>query len=443
MKISISDHFDYGRLLRYTASPIIMMVFTSIYGVVDGIFVSKYVGGNALASINIIWPMIMIVGSFGMMLGAGGSAVIARTMGENKPDDARRYFTTLIIAIGVTGIVLSSVCLIFLKPLSYLFGSSDLLLEDCLKYGQIMLAGTTFFMLQSAFQTLFSTAGKPKVGLFLTVFSGIANMTLDYLLIGVFGLGVRGAAAATVSSYLIGGLLPLLYFAGKNTSTLSFVPTRFYGKMLLESCFNGISEMVTNLSSSLVLVLFNRWLMKLAGEAGVSAISIIMYVDFPFRAIIFGFTIGIAPIIGYNYGANNIPELRNVFRMASRLVILMSLGMFLIGLGSRDLITSLFLEKTDPLYQLTRDGFSTYIWCYLTGGVSIFASSLFTALCSGKISGLISLCRGAILPVIMINLLGSLIGLNGIWMANPVSEAICCLISLLLIVINRNTYFYY
>lgn len=288
MKIQLSEHFTYSKLLRFIFPSIVMMIFTSIYGVVDGIFVSNYVGSTSFAAVNLIWPFVMATGAVGFMLGTGGSAIVAKTMGEGKEKRANEYFSMLIYVNAAAGILLSIIGFFFIRPITQLLGARETLLEEAVLYGRILLLGNAAFMLQNSFQSFFPVAEKPQTGLLVTVAAGITNMVMDYLLIAVFQLGLIGAAAATVLSYFVGGILPIFYFAKKNPSRLKLVKTKFYGRELLKSCTNGSSEMMSNLSMSIVNMLYNLQLIKIAGENGVAAYGVIMYVNFIFVAVFIG-----------------------------------------------------------------------------------------------------------------------------------------------------------
>ena len=314
MQIKLSDHFTYGRLLRYTLPTIVMIIFTSLYSVVDGLFVSNLVGDLALSAVNIAFPITMIIGAFGFMLGTGGSAIVARTLGEGKPELASRYFTLFIWCVAGLGVVLSIVTIAFIEPIMRFAGASDLLLEDCIAYGRILLAGSAVFMLQSAFQSFFSVAEKPKLGLLLSLAAGATNITFDYVFIALLGMGVTGAAWATVLGYCVGGVIPVVYFLLPRREGLRLVRTNFYGRELLHACINGSSELMSNISASVVGILYNIRLMDLLGEPGVAAHSVMMYVDFVFVAAFLGFSMGSAPIVSYHYGAENYDELKNIFR---------------------------------------------------------------------------------------------------------------------------------
>ncbi len=442
MRIQLSDHFSYNRLLRFTFPSIIMMVFTSIYSVVDGIFVSNFVGSNAISSVNIIFPLTTLVGAFGFMLGTGGSAEIARAFGEGRRRDARQYFTTLILTIIAIGIVTSVVCIVFIRPLSYLMGANDVLIEGCVTYGTILLIGNTFFMLQVSFQAFFVVAEKPKIGLALTIVSGLTNMVLDFVFVYVMELGLAGAAIATVMGYIVGGAVPLVYFLTHNSSLLHFEKTHVHKSMLLRSCGNGSSEMVSNISMSIVTVLYNLQMMHLAGEDGVAAISVIMYVNFIFVAILLGFSVGTAPIIGYHYGAGNHSELKNMFRKSIAIVAVVSIAMTVLAETVATPIVALFLGKGNPLSEMTVHGFKLYSLSFLICGLNIYGSSFFTALCNGKISAMISFLRALLLPSSLIYILPLLWGLDGVWLAVVAAELITALFTIWFFASQKKRYHY-
>ena len=441
MKIQLSDHFTAGRLVRFTLPSIVMMVFTSIYTVVDGLFVANFVGSNALASINIMMPMFLILGAFGFMLGSGGSAEVAKTMGEGREDDAKCYFTTLTIAVAVLGVLLTVGTIFFIRPLSYFMGASDLLIADCVTYGTICLIGNIPYMLQTFFQTFFITAEKPKLGMALTIASGVTNMVLDWLFIAVFQWGIAGAAIATSIGCAVGGFIPLLYFARKNTSRLHFVRPRLHWRMLLHSAGNGSSEMVSNASRALTTFLFNIQLMRLVGEAGVSAITIMQYVNFVFIAVMIGFSVGSAPVIGYHYGAQNHAELKGLFRICMTFIIAACLLMFVLSELVAGPLVTVFADS-QSLYEMTLRGFRLFAVSFAVVGVNIFASAFFTALCNGAVSAFISFVRTIVFEAGAVMLLPIVLGLDGVWLALPVAEGLALLVSVLCFVIFRKRYQY-
>lgn len=442
MNIQLSSHFNFKTLFRFTLPSVVMMIVTSIYSVVDGLFVSNLVGDNALAALNIIFPLTMIVGAFGFMLGTGGSAEVARVMGMGEQEKAKQYFTTLILTVLAGGALLSGLCLIFLRPLSILLGASELLLEDCLAYGAVMLAGSPLFLLQTSFQSFLVAAERPKMGLVLSLLAGVTNMALDYLFIAVLGWGIAGAGAATVCGYLVGGLIPLIYFLLPNKSTLRLVKTRLYPRMLLKSCANGSSELMSNISSSAVTVLYNHQLMALVGEAGVAALSVMMYINFIFVAAFIGFSMGAAPIFSYQYGAGNEAELKSLFRKCLTVIGVLSLVM---GLSAQFLaapLASVFVGYSPALWEMTVAGFRIFALSFLFSGLNIFGSSFFTALGDGAASAAISFLRTLVFQCGAILILPLFFGLTGVWAAAVAAEALALVVTLLFLHFRKKRFHY-
>ena len=442
MQIQLSDHFTYSRLFRFTLPSIIMMIVTSVYSVVDGLFVSNVVGDAALAAVNIVYPLPMVLGAFGFMLGTGGSAEVARVMGAGKPEKAKEYFTTLIIAIIAGGAVLSALCVAFIRPLSAFLGADDALLEDCVAYGAIMAAGSVFFMLQTSFQSFCVAAEKPKMGLYLSLAAGGTNMALDYLFIAVLGWGVAGAALATVIGYMVGGLIPLVYFFFPNSSALRLVKTHLYPKMLLKSCTNGSSELMTNISASLVTVLYNRALMDMIGSQGVTAYTVMMYVQFIFFAMFIGLSMGAAPIFSFHYGAGNAGELQSLFRKCLTVIGVLSVSMALFGQLLARPLSAIFVGYDPDLLELTVAGMRIFSLTYLLAGVNGFGSAFFTALGDGPVSAAISFSRTLLFQVGAILLLPRMLGVDGIWWATPAAEALALLVTAYFFLSRRKKYCY-
>ena len=442
MTIQLSDHFSFHKLFRFTLPSIVMMIVTSIYSVVDGLFVSNLVGDNALAAVNIIFPLTMIVGAFGFMLGTGGSAEVARAMGMGEPDKARQYFTTLILTVVAGGALLSALCILFIRPLSILLGASQVLLADCVSYGTIMLAGSVPFMLQTSFQSFLVAAERPKMGLTLSLAAGVTNMVLDYLFIYVLGWGVAGAALATVCGYLVGGVIPLVYFLLPNKSPLRLGKTRLYPRMLLKSCANGSSELMTNVSSSLVTVLYNHQLMALVGEAGVAALSVMMYINFVFSAAFIGFSMGAAPIFSYQYGAGNEGELKSLFRKCLTVTGVLSLAMALSAQLFVGPLAGVFVGYNPALKELTIGGFRIFALCFLFSGLNIFGSSFFTALGDGAASAAIAFLRTLVFQCGAILLLPVFFGLTGVWAATAAAETLAAGITILFLHLRKKRYRY-
>ena len=390
MTIQLSDHFTYKKLLRFTFPSIIMMIFTSIYGVVDGVFVSNFVGKTPFAAVNFIMPFLMILGAVGFMFGTGGSALIAKTMGENKLKKANELFSLFVYVSFVLGIVIAGFSFFLIRPIAQLMGAKGILLDQCVLYGRIVILAVPGFILQMEFQSFFITAEKPNLGLYVTIISGVANMILDALFMAVFHWGLAGAAAATALSQTLGGVIPLLYFSRKNTSLLRLCKTRFDGKALWKACINGSSELMSNMSMSLVSMLYNIQLIKYAGENGVAAYGVLMYVNMIFLAIFIGYSIGTAPVISYHYGAQNHSELKSLLKKSFRILILASLSMLALSELLARPLSQIFVSYDADLLDLTVRGFGIYSFSFLFAGINIFASSFFTALNNGLISALIS-----------------------------------------------------
>lgn len=442
MKIQLSEHFTYSKLLRFTFPSIIMMIFTSIYSVIDGLFVSNFAGKTALAAINIIYPFIMAVGALGFMMGTGGSALVGRLLGEGEKEKANKTFSLIVYTTAIAGILLSALAFLLVPTVSRLFGASGQLLDYCILYGRICFLSMPCFMLQNVFQCFFITAEKPRLGLDVILSAGITNMVLDFLFVAVFGLGLKGAAIATVCGEIIGGLVPILYFAGRNHSLLRLGRTSFDAGSILKTCTNGSSELMTELSSSVVTVLYNTQLMKIAGENGVAAYSTIMYVNFIFVAIFLGYSLGSAPIISFHYGAGNHDELKNMRKKSLRLIAVWGIGMTIISHIFALPFARFFVGYDSELLAMTIHGFRIYAFVYLLKGFNIFGSSFFTALNNGMVSATISFLRTLVFEVICILLLPVFFGIDGIWSAVLVAEALALCVTSFFLITKRSRYHY-
>lgn len=442
MRIQLSDHFTTGKLLRFVAPSIVMMIFTSVYGVVDGLFVSNFVGKTAFAAVNLIFPLLMILGALGFMIGTGGSALVARTLGERDSGRARRYFSMLVYVTIGGGIVFSVLGLLFLRPIAVLLGAQGAMLEDCVVYGGILLAGQTMFMLQNVFQSFLITAEKPHFGLGVTVAAGLTNIILDFLFIAVFRWGVAGAAIATAASQFVGGGVPLLYFARPNRSLLRLGKTKLDSRALLKACTNGSSELMTNLSSSLVTVLYNFQLMQLAGEDGIAAYGVIMYVNFIFIAIFIGYSIGSAPVVGYHHGAGNSTELKSLFRKSLLLVGAAGVALTVAAEALALPLTRIFVGYDAALLAMTCRGFRLYSLSFLLTGFNIFSSGFFTALNDGFVSAVISFLRTLVFQTAVVLVLPTLMGTDGIWLAIVVAELLALAVSAWFLWRKRGKYRY-
>lgn len=442
MSIQLSDHFNYKRLLRFCFPPIVMMIFTSIYSVVDGFFVSNWAGKTPFAAVNLIYPFIMILGGVGFMLGSGGSALVAKVLGQGDRERANRYFTMMVCATVVAGVVLSALGILFLRPIAGALGATPDMIDDCVVYGRIILCFNTAFMLQNLFQTFLTTAQKPKLGLLCTVAAGVTNIVLDALLVAVFQLGIMGAAVATGISQTIGGVLPLLYFLRPNDSALRLCPTRIEVKPLLQACTNGASEMMSNISGSLVSMLFNFQLMRLAGEDGVAAYGVLMYVNFIFLAIFIGYTIGTAPIISYHYGAENPDEVKNILRKSLGLMVGVGVAMTALAWALATPLARIFVGYDQDLMEMTRRAFHICSFVFLVAGVNIFGSSFFTALNNGLISAVISFLRGLVFQCLSVILLPIFFKLDGVWGAVVVADVCAVAVTSAFLLAKRKRYGY-
>lgn len=442
MKIQLSEHFTYKTLIKFTIPTIIMMIFTSIYGVVDGIFVSNCVGSDAFAAVNLIMPVLMILGTVGFMIGSGGSALIAKTIGEGKKEKANEYFSMLIYLLIIIGLILSIVGIIAIRPISGLLGAKENILEDCITYGRVLLIFLIPFILQNCFQNFLVVAEKPTFGLIISIIAGITNMILDFVFIYVLKMGVFGAAAATGISQLVGGVIPLVYFIRKNNSPLKIIKAKFERKAIWQSCTNGSSEMLTNLSMSLVNMLYNIQLMKYAGSDGVVAYGIIMYIGFVFSGTYLGYSMGTAPIIGYHYGAENTEELKSLLKKSLKLIAITSIVMTGLAEISSKLLASIFVSYNAELLDMTTNAIRLFAISYIISGFNIFASSFFTALNNGLVSATISFLRTLVFQVAMILILPLIFGLNGIWLAVVVAETLALIVSIIFLVYNRKNYKY-
>ncbi len=440
--IQLSDHFDIRRLLRYTFPSIIMLVFTSIYGVVDGFFVSNFVGKTPFAAVNFIMPFLMILGSAGFMFGTGGSALIAKTLGEGKLQQANRLFSLIVYISAACALLLTALGLLVLRPVASLLGARGQMLEGCVLYGQIILAALPFFILQNEFQCFFATAGKPKLGLAITMAAGIINMVLDALFIAFFRWGIAGAAAATALSQLVGGIIPLFYFFRDNPSSLRLTRCTFNGRALLKTCTNGSSELMSNLSMSLISMLYNAQLMRYAGEDGIAAYGVLMYVSFIFQAIFIGYSVGSSPVIGYHYGADNRGELKNLLQKSLLLIGIFSGLMFLSGQTLARPLSLLFTGYDQALLAMTHRAFRLYSISFLFSGFAIFGSAFFTALGDGLTSAFLSFMRTLFFQCLAVLLFPLIWGLDGIWFATAAADGLSVLIVALLLFVLRKKYHY-
>lgn len=442
MKIKLSDHFTYSKLLRFVFPSIIMMIFTSIYGVVDGLFVSNFAGKTAFASINLVMPFVMILGGIGFMIGTGGTALVSKVLGEGKKEKANKIFTMMIIFTLLLGTLLSVIGVVSMPWVADFLGATEEMMADCILYGRIVTGFTVAFMLQNVFQSFLIAAENPKLGLLATVLAGVTNMVLDAIFIIVFKWGVAGAAIATGLSQCVGGIFPLIYFSRDNSSLLRLTKTKLEIKPILNACGNGSSELMSNISSSVVSMIYNFQLMKYVGEDGVSAYGVLMYVQFIFVAIYIGYAIGCAPITGYHFGAQNHGELKNMLRKSAFLSAISGVVLTILAIVLSSPLAKLFVGYDEELYELTRHAFSLFAYSFLLAGFNIFTSSFFTALNNGAVSAAISFMRTLIFQTSSVLILPIFLGVDGIWWAITVAEVFAFILSLIFLFAKREKYHY-
>lgn len=441
--IQLSDHFNYGRLLRFTVPAMVMMIFTSIYSVVDGIFVSNFVGKTAFAAVNLIFPFLMLLGVVGSMLGTGGSALVAKTLGQRDRDLANRIFSMLVAAGVVVGVVFCIIGFWLIEDIAVLLGARGDMVQLCVTYGRIILPALPCFILQYMFQSLLITAERPTLGLAVTVIAGLTNIVLDFLLIVVFDLGLVGAACATALAQTVGGLVPLVYFALPNTSLLRLVKPVYEGRFLVQAATNGLSEFLSSVSMSVVTMLYNWQLMRYIGEDGVAAYGVIMYVAFILMAMAFGYSMGVSPIVSYNYGSGNHAELQNVFRRSLVLVAIMGVVTVALAECLATPLSQLFVGYDEGLFALTRKAFMIYCLSFFLAGFNMFASAFFTSLNNGIVSGVIAFGRTMVCETTAVLVLPLVFGMDGIWFAIIVAEVLALMLSASLLLRYRRLYHYW
>lgn len=445
MKIQLSDHFTYRRLLRFTLPSICMMIFTSVYGVVDGFFVSNFAGKTPFAAVNLIMPFLMILSTVGLMFGTGGSAIVAKTFGEGDSKKANEYFSLFTITAFLLGVLFAVPSIIFIKPIASLLGAEGQMLEDAAVYGRIILLVLPFSVLQYLFQSFFVTAERPKLGLAVTVSAGVTNMVLDAVLVLLLPQEYKlaGAAVATALSQVVGGVVPLFYFMRKNDSILRFCKTRFDGKAILKACTNGSSEFMSNIAMNLVGMLYNKQLLKYAGENGVAAYGVLMYVSLIFSATFIGYSIGTAPIVGYHDGAKNYSELKGLLKKSLIMVGAFGVWMIICAEILAVPLAKIFVSYDAELMALTVSGFRIFSLSFAFMGFAIYASGFFTALNDGLTSALISFLRTLVFQVVAVIVLPKMWGIDGIWYSIVVAEFMAALLSALFLIFKRNKYHYF
>ncbi|HIR77191.1 MAG TPA: MATE family efflux transporter [Candidatus Choladousia intestinipullorum] len=440
MTNSIAKDFRFFSLLRFALPTMVMMVFMSLYTIVDGIFVSRLVGTNALSSVNIVYPVINLIIACGVMLATGGNAFVAKKLGEKRELEACEDFTVLLITSILTGIAVMALGLLFLEPVVRLLGSTDILLDDCMTYLRFTLYFAPACMLQLFFQTFFVTAGKPSYGLILICAGGVCNIILDYVFMGPLGLGVAGAAVATGIGQLIPAIAGILYFLFIRKNLFIVKPV-LHRATLVKSCTNGSSEMVTNISTAVVTYLFNLIMLRLCGESGVAAITIVLYGQFLFNALYMGFSMGVGPVISYNDGSRNVPLLRRIVRICLTFTVTASAAITAAALAASPVIVSIFTPPGTKTYELARTGFFLFSFNFIFAGLNIFSSAMFTSLNNGPVSAVLSFMRTFIFITLNILILPEFIGVTGVWLAVPLAEFMAMFLSVYLIKTRWKRYF--
>lgn len=442
MTVDMSKHFSTVALIRFTLPTIAMMIFTSCYTIVDGFFVSNYAGKTAFAAVNLILPAVMVLSSVGMMVGTGGSALVAKTLGEGDQARARRWFSLLVAFASVVGLIIAAMGFVFMEPIALLLGATDQMLSDAVLYGRMMMISLPFFMLQYAFQSFFVTAGKPKLGFVVIVIAGVANIVLDAVFVGVLGWGLPGAALATNIGEILGGGIPLLYFMRKRSSPLWFTRPHLRWRVIGKACSNGLSEMVTNIAMSLVSMLYNFQLLMYIGEDGVAAYGVIMYTAMIFAAIFMGYAIGSSPLLSFQFGARNRTEMRSLLWKSLGLIAVASVFMFLAGQQLAAPLSAIFVSYDASLLELTIRAYKLYALCFLFMGFAIYSSAFFTALNNGIVSAVISFLRTLVFEVGAVILLPMVLGIDGIWLSVTVADVAACIVAATFMIVLSGRYGY-
>lgn len=440
--VHLNEHFTYKKIIKAVIMPIFMMVFTSVYSIVDGFFVSNYVNKTAFASLNLVFPTLMILGSIGFMMGAGGSALVAKSLGEGKKDEANKIFSGVVYATAIMGVTVTLLVVFFVKDISVLLGATEEMLPYCVTYARILVAGITLFMIQNLFQTFFIVAERHGLGFLITAAAGVTNIILDAVFIIVAKLGLAGAAYATVIGQFVGSVIPVIYFFSKKNPSLSLGKPTFAPHIILKTVTNGSSELLSNIAASIVSIVYNFQLLKFAGENGVSAYGIIMYTSFIFAAVFIGYAIGVAPIVSYNYGAQTHAELKNVLKKSLVLNAVSGAVMTVISASLAKVLASIFVSYDPELLSMTTTAIRIYSVSFIFMGINIFTSSFFTALNNGLISAIVSFSRTLVFQIGAVLLLPLAFGINGIWKAIIVAEGLAFVMDAIFIFVYRKKYNY-
>lgn len=439
----LSQNFNAYTLIKFTFPTTIMLIFMSLYQMVDGIFVANFVGENALSALNIVYPVPSVVIAISIMLATGGSAIIAKNMGEKKGQEAKENFSLIILTGFIMGIVFLILGLLFLEPLIYMLGATEKLYQYCYDYLLILVLTAPLAVFQMLFQIFFVTAGKPHLGLIMTIVGGCVNIVFDYIFIKICGWGVTGAAVATAMGYAIPAIGGLLYFSANRKGSLYFVKPVFRKRVLFYTCTNGSSEMVNNIAASIITFLFNILMLKYAGENGVAAITVVLYAQFLMTSVFMGFSNGIAPIISYNYGKQNNAQLKNVFKISMRIILMISVVVFVLSEVFSTAIIRVFAAPESEVFQIAKHGFTLFSISFLLTGVNIFSSALFTAFSNGRVSAIVSFLRTFLFLIVCLLVLPLMLKIDGIWLAVPVAEELSLIVSIYYLIKYRKKYHYF
>ncbi len=445
MAVHLDEHFTYKKILKAVLAPVFMMVFTSIYSIVDGVFVSNFVNKTAFAALNLISPVIMIIGALGFMMGAGGSALVGKKLGEGDHDGANKIFSGIVYFTVILGVVVTLCVIFFIEPIAKLLGATGEhaeMLPYCVTYGRIIIAAEAAFMLQNLFQTFFIVAEKPGIGFLVTAIAGVTNMILDAAFIVGAGMGIAGAAYATIIGQVVGAVIPIIYFARRNSGILHLGKGTFAPRVLLKTITNGSSELLSNIASSVVGIIYNAQLLKFAGENGVDAYGVIMYASFIFAAIFIGYTIGMSPMISYNYGAQNFDEMKNLRKKSILINVIAGVFMTVFSVALARPLASIFVGYDAELLDMTTTAMRIYSISFLFMGFNIFTSAFFTALNNGLVSAIVSFARTLVFQIGAVLLLPLAIGLNGIWSAIIVAEGLATVMDIIFLIAYRKKYNY-
>lgn len=446
-KVHISDHFTYGKIFRITLFPMVMMIFSSLYSIVDGIFIANFASESSFAAVNLIWPFLFIIGGIGFMFGTGGTALVSKLLGEKREEDANSAFSLIIYTTIVVGIIFSIGGYFLVEPIVKAMASisktaTDEMVKEAIKYGRLLALGQVLFMLQNVFQSFFMVAEKSRLGFIFIIAGGVSNMICDALFIGLFKWGVIGAAFATMMGYVIAGIGPLFYFIFKKDGIIHLGKAKVSFRIIGRASYNGMSEFIANISMSIVSIVYNALLLKAYGEPGVAAYGIVMYVGFVFMAIFIGYSLGIAPAVGYNYGAKNTDELTNILKKSGVLIVVTSVVMAIFGVLAARPFSHIFSKGDEGLVLLSTKAMRIYSTVFLFCGFSIFASCFFTALNNGTVSAIISISRTLLFQIGFAFLLPPLLGNNGIWWAIAFGEMLSTAQAIIFLLAFKKKYGY-